>query len=333
MTAVLVTGASGMLGRAVAQALIVRGDEVTVMQRRSSGRGGAAALGCREMLGDITDQDAVRRAVRGQDAVIHLAAKVDVSGRWADYRAVNIDGTKNLLHAALNAGAGRFVHISSPSVAHAGRPLIGAGAQPAEARSTRGYYARSKALAEQAALQFNGADLAVMALRPHLVWGPGDTQLIARVVARARARRLVIVGSGAALIDTTYVTNAADALVAGLDRCTAAAGEALVISNGEPRPLAEIVARVCAAAGIDRRRPHVPYPVAWAAGATVDALWAVRTRIGRPGEPPLTRFVVNQMGTAHWFAQQRTRAVLQWTPRVDLETGFAELARHYAAQR
>lgn len=324
MTSVLVTGASGMLGRAVATALIERGDEVTVMQRRPS------MLPCREVRGDLTDREVVAGAVRGQDAIVHLAAKVDVTGRWADYRRINIDGTQNLLDAARGAGVGRFVHISSPSVAHAGQPLIAAPAQPADPQHARGPYARSKAVAELAALRADGADLAVVALRPHLVWGPGDTQLIGRVVARARAGRLALVGSGAALIDTTYVSNAADAVLAGLDRCTHAAGQALVVSNGEPRPIAEIVAQVCAAAGVDRRLPRVPYALAWTGGAAVDALWAMRTRTGMPGEPPLTRFLVNQLGTAHWFAQKHTRTVLQWQPRTSLNQGFDDLARYYA---
>lgn len=324
MTSVLVTGASGMLGRAVATALIERGDKVTVMQR------GPSTLPCAEVRGDISDKAAVGRAVQGQDAVVHLAAKVDVTGRWAEYRRINIDGTQNLLDAALGAGVGRFVHISSPSVAHAGQPLIAAPAQPADPHRARGHYARSKAVAELAALRADGTDLAVVALRPHLVWGPGDTQLIGRVVARARAGRLALVGSGAALIDTTYVSNAADAVIAAVDRCTQAAGQALVVSNGEPRPLAEIVARVCAAAGVDRRLPRVPYALAWTGGAAVDALWAVRTRTGAPGEPPLTRFLVNQLGTAHWFAQKHTRTVLQWQPQTSLEQGFAELSHYYS---
>lgn len=324
MSSVLVTGASGMMGRAVAQALLARGDDVTVMQRRPSG------LPCREVRADISDRAAVERAVHAQEAVVHLAAKVDLTGRWSDYQRVNIDATQHLLDAATGAGVGRFVHISSPSVAHAGQPLIGAPAQPADPDRARGHYARSKAVAELAALRANSRALSVVVLRPHLVWGPGDTQLIGRVVARARAGRLALVGSGAALIDTTYVTNAADAVVCALDRCTEAAGRALVVSNGEPRPIAEIVARVCAAAGIDRRLPRVPYAVAWVAGAGIDTLWALRSRTGAPGEPPLTRFLVNQLGTAHWFTQQQTRTLLRWQPQVSVEDGFAALARYYA---
>ena len=144
---VLVTGARGMLGRAVALALAARGDDVTVLQRRPSG------LPVREVLADLGDPDAPLEAVlAGQDAVVHLAAKVDVVGPWRDYARTNVDGTRRLLAAARAAGVARFVHVSSPSVAHAGDALVGAGAGPADPGGARGHYARSKALAEQAVL-------------------------------------------------------------------------------------------------------------------------------------------------------------------------------------
>jgi nucleoside-diphosphate-sugar epimerase len=181
-------------------------------------------------------------------------------------------------------------------------------------------------VAEQIALAADSADLAVTAIRPHLVWGPGDTQLVGRVVARARAGRLVLVGSGTGLIDTTYVDNAADALLAALDRCPEVAGQALVVTNGEPRPVAEMLAGICAAAGVPGPRRRVPRRVALTAGLVVEGLWAVRARAGFTGDPPMTRFVVEQLSTAHWFDQRRTHELLSWRPEVTLEEGFAALA-------
>ena len=315
-----------MLGRAVATLLIERGDDVTVMQRRPAGLAG------REILGDVIDGDACSRAARGQDAVIHLAAKVDVIGSWPDYRRANIDGTAHLLHAARRAGTGRFVYVSSPSVAHDGQPLVGAGADPADPASARGHYARSKAGAERLALAAADESLSTVAIRPHLVWGPGDTQLIGRVVERARAGRLALVGTGTALIDTTYVANAAEAIVAGLDRSETLSGQAFVVSNGEPRTIAEIIARVCAAAGVDAEPRRIPYPVAWAAGAVLDSLTGPLRRVGVRGDPPITRFLAEQLGTAHWFAQQHTREQLRWQPRVSLDEGFARLQHWFTAQ-
>ncbi|WP_222195102.1 NAD-dependent epimerase/dehydratase family protein [Modestobacter italicus] len=322
---VLVTGASGMLGRATATALQERGDEVTVLQRRPAG------LPCREVLGNVADPAAVARATAGQDAVVHLAAKVDVTGPWAEYLQANVEGTRTLIAACREAEVGRLVHVSSPSVAHGGSALVGVGAGAADPEHARGHYARSKAMAELDALaadSADSADLAVLAVRPHLVWGPGDTQLVARIVERARSGRLPVIGSGAALIDTTYVDNAAGALVAAVDACGPVHGEALVVSNGEPRPVAEVLARLCAAAGVPAPRRRVPFPVAWAAGAVVDGVWAVT---GRRDTPPLTRFLAEQLATAHWFDQRRTREALAWTPQVPLEEGFARLTEAYAA--
>ena len=317
---VLVTGASGMLGSATARALAARGDRVTVLQRRPAG------LGLPEVLADVADTEAVRSAVAGHDAVVHLAAKVDVTGPWAAYARANVAGTQAVVAACQAAGVERLVHVSSPSVAHAGDSLVGAGAAAAAPTRVRGAYARSKAMAEQIALGADSGGLAVTAIRPHLVWGPGDTQLVGRVVARARAGRLLLVGSGAALIDSTYVDNAATALLAALDRCPEVAGQALVVTNGEPRPVAELLVGICAAAGVPGPRRRVPRGLAYRAGWLVEGLWAARALAGLTGDPPMTRFVVEQLSTAHWFDQRRTHELLQWQPAISLDQGFAALA-------
>jgi 2-alkyl-3-oxoalkanoate reductase len=323
---VLVTGASGMLGRGVALALADRGDRVTVLQRRPAG------LGLPEMLTDISDVAAVRTAVSNQDAVIHLAAKVNVVGPEAEYERINVHGTRAVVNACLTAGVRRLVHVSSPSVAHAGSSLIGHGADPADPVAARGPYARSKAAAELIALDADSGELAVVAVRPHVVWGPGDTQLVARVVDRARRGRLPFIGSGAALVDTTYVDNAVEALTAALDHCVDARGQALVVTNGEPRPVAELIAAMCRAAGVQEPTWRVPVGLARAGGTVVESLWTLTQGL-RPGrtddDPPLTRFLIEQLSTAHWFDQRLARQVLQWQPRVSLDEGFAELQRWY----
>jgi nucleoside-diphosphate-sugar epimerase len=289
-----------------------------VLQRRPAG------LPCREVLGDVADPAVVARAVDGQDAVLHLAAKVDVTGRWAEYARANIEGTRTVVEACRRAGVRRLVHVSSPSVAHGGAALVGVGAGPADPERARGHYSRSKAVAEGAALAADSAALAVLVVRPHLVWGPGDTQLVERVVSRARRHLVPILGSGAALIDTTYIDNAVDALVAAVDSCRSGHGQALVVSNGEPRPVAEVLARVCRAAGVPEPGWRLPVPVARSVGAVAEAAWAL---LGRTDTPPMTRFLVDQLTTAHWFDQRLTRAVLGWAPQVGIEEGFERLAR------
>lgn len=329
---VLVTGTSGLLGRSVATLLRDRGDQVSVLQRSPSG-----LAGVREFLVDLSDREAVSTAVAGHDAVVHLAAKVDVVGRWADFERVNLDGTDAVVSGCRAAGVRRLVHVSSPSVAHAGRSLIGVGAGPADPVAARGPYARSKAFAEQLALAADDPErLSVIVVRPHLVWGPGDRQLVGRIVDRARAGRLPIIGSGAPLVDTTYLENAAEAIVAALDAAERAHGERLVISNGEPRPIGELVASICRAAGVEPPQRRIATPVAMLAGSLAQTAYAARTALAartapgaEPTTPPLTRFLVEQLSTAHWFDQRHTREVLRWTPRVSLAEGFERLHRSF----
>ena len=316
---VLVTGASGMLGRTVALRLQRDGHAVRTFQRRPAGVPDAD-----EVLGSVTDPAAVARAVRGCDGVVHLAAKVSFSGPESEFESVNVAGTRNVLAAARAAGLRRVVMVSSPSVAHAGASLVGAGADPADPARARGAYARTKARAELAALAADSPELRTIAVRPHIVWGPGDTQLVARVVERARTGRLPLVGSGLALIDSTYVDNAAEAIVAALVAPGDAFGSAYVVTNGEPRPVRDLLVGICAAAGVPGPRWSLPSGVARLAGGIVEALW-----VGAD-EPPMTRFLAEQLSTAHWFDQRRTRAALCWAPAVSLDEGFARLAASWA---
>jgi len=318
---VLVTGASGFLGRAVAAEIVAAGHSVRTFQRRPSGVPGAE-----DALGSIVDASDTVHAVTGMDAVVHLAAKVSLTGDPAEFQAVNVAGTRALLAAAADAGVSRFVYVSSPSVAHAGTSIMGSGAEVADPGRARGAYARTKAEAELLALGADSAALAVVAVRPHLVWGPGDTQLIERIVDRARSGRLPLLGHGAALIDTTYVDNAASAIAAALERAPEVHGRSYVITNGEPRPVAELLTGICAAAGVRAPAWRVPAVLARQAGSVIEAVWRVR-----PGtdEPPMTRFLAEQLSTAHWFDQRATRADLRWTPTVNLDEGLARLAVSY----
>ena len=320
---VLVTGASGLLGGDVARLLVRQGHTVTTFQRRPSGVDGAA-----DVTGSIADDGAVRRAVAGAEGVIHLAAKVSFTGRAADFNEVNVEGTRRLLAAARGAGVRDLVFVSSPSVANSGAAIAGLGAEPADPARAHGDYSRTKAEAELLVLAADSPGFRAAAVRPHIVWGPGDTQLVERVLERAGRGRLPLLDAGAALIDTTYVDNAASAIVAGLHRMGHIRGRALVVSNGEPRPVGELLAGICAAAGVPAPSWTVPGRFARAAGSVVEKAWV---RAGRAGEPPMTRFLAEQLSTAHWFDQRETRDLLDWTPAVSLDEGLARLAEHYGS--
>ncbi|MCR2826271.1 NAD-dependent epimerase/dehydratase family protein, partial [Microbacterium sp. zg.Y909] len=201
-------------------------------------------------------------------------------------------------------------------------------AEPASPQHARGEYARTKAEAELIALDRDSPAMRVVAVRPHLVWGPGDTQLVGRIVDRARRGRLPLLDGGRALIDSTYVDNAATGIVAALHRADEAHGRAFVITNGEPRPVGELLAGICLAAGVTPPRWSVPSGLARAAGSLIERAWALR-----PGadEPPMTRFLAEQLSTAHWFDQRETRRALAWAPSVSIDEGLRRLAAHAAA--
>jgi len=324
VTLVLVTGASGLLGRSVAEELVRRGFEVRTFQRRPSGVEGA-----QDSPGSLTIPADVRRAVDGVEAVVHLAARVSLAGDPAEFEAVNVGGTSLLLQAAREGGVSRFVHVSSPSVAHSGVSIVGDDALPADPKRARGEYARTKAEAELLALAADNPAFHVVAVRPHLVWGPGDTQLVGRIVDRARAGRLPLLGHGTALIDTLYLDNAATGIAQALARVDAVHGNSYVLTNGEPRPVAELLTGICLAAGVLPPRFSVPAAVGRFAGSVIERGWSLRPGLD---EPPMTRFLAEQLSTSHWFDQRRTRRDLGWTPEVTLDEGFARLAAWYATR-
>lgn len=324
---VLVTGASGLLGRSVAGELALQGYEVTTLQRSPSGLSTV-----RDVRGSLTDPEVVRRAVEGQDAIIHMAAKVSVSGPRADFEHINILGTERLFDAAWAAAVENILYVSSPSVAHAGSSLVGAPAGPADPTTAEGDYARTKAEAERIAEARGSAGVNVLVMRPHLVWGPGDGQLTKRIVDRARSGRLPILGTGAPLVDTLFIDNAVDAFVAGLKRlplitsAQPAEGRRLVVTNGEPRPIGELIMGIAEAGGARRPRMRLSPAIAKAAGLAIEKVWAATGP--HDDEPPMTKFLAEQLSTAHWFDQRHTREVLSWAPRVSIDDGLLQLARH-----
>lgn len=314
---VLVTGASSLLGSTVARQLAERGDTVTCFQRRPSN------TGCVDVLGDIRDAQGLRRAAQGNEAIIHLAALVAPRPAWSDAYAINVGGTAHVLDASVECG--RLVYISTPSVAFENVASVGEEAE--EARYTgRDAYARSKALAETLVLE--RMSVPTMILRPHLVWGPGDTQLVGRILERAEQGRLVLPDHGRALLDTTYVDDAASAIVAGLDRTGDApeiCGRPFVVTGNDPRPLAELVQGILTAAGRTQAFRSLPAPLVSFLGRGVGRLWP-------NDEPPLTLFAARQLSLSHWFDQRETHAALRWKPQVNVDEGFERLRSWFERQ-
>jgi nucleoside-diphosphate-sugar epimerase len=323
---ILVTGGGGFLGQALCHGLVARGHAVSSFNRGHYPP--LDALGVRQLRGDLADRDAVVAAAQGCDAVFHNAAKAGAWGSHDSYHRANVVGTDNVLAACRAHGIGRLVYTSTPSVTHrATHPVAGGTADDVPyGEHVKAPYASTKILAEKAVLAANGATLATVALRPRLIWGPGDAQLLPRLARRARAGRLRLVGDGSNLIDTTYIDNAAQAHFDAFDHLApgaACAGRAYFISNGEPRPVREIVNALLAAAGAPPVTKTLPFGVAYAIGAACEVAW---TLLPLEGEPPLTRFLAEQLATTHWYDMAPATRDFGYVPRVSIAEGLVRLA-------
>ncbi|MDP9433277.1 MAG: NAD-dependent epimerase/dehydratase family protein [Actinomycetota bacterium] len=319
----LVTGGGGFLGQAIVRQLVARGDEVVCFSRGDYPE--LRRLGVQTLRGDVADVVAVAAAVRGCDVVFHVAARAGIWGSWDEFRSANIEGTANVLTACHQHGVRRLVYTSSPSVVHAGTDLAGVDESAPYASVHSDAYPATKIVAERMVLSASTAELATVALRPHLIWGPGDTQLTARILDRARRGRLRLVGDGQALMDTTYITNAAEAHLLAADRLApdaACAGRPYFISQGEPLPVAKMINRILDAAGLPPVTASVPPRVAYVAGAGAELAWRLARR---SDEPPITRFLARQLSTAHWFDISAARRDLGYGPRISLDEGMAQL--------
>ena len=319
---VLVTGATSMIGRKTAEELLRRGHDVQILQR------GSSDLEVPIFRGDIRDADAVQKAVSGCDVVIHAAAKVGIVGRFSEFRDINVVGTQHVMSAAVAAGARGVVYVSSPSVSYSTTPVLGAVSPPAR-DDVLGHYSQTKSVAERAVLA--DTRIAAVALRPHLVWGPGDTQLVGRIVERARQRRLALVNNGEAVVDSTYIDNVSDALAAAAERVGVQeklSGRALVVSNGEPRTVASLVQSICSAANVSYAPRNIGLGAAVRLGKMIEAVYKLRPH----AEPPLTAFTAYQLGISHWFDISETKELLQWSPRISLDEGFALLAQSFVSR-
>lgn len=323
---ILVTGGGGFLGQALCRALLAQGHEVASFSR--SRHAALDALGVRQLQGDLADREAVLAAfAEGFDAVLHNAAKAGTWGSYQGYFDANVTGTRNVIAACRAHGIGRLVHTSTPSVVHrATHPVEGATADEVPyGEGVKAHYAATKIIAEREVLAANDAALATVALRPRLIWGPGDTQILPKLVARARSGRLRLVGSGDNCVDTTYIDNAADAHVAALEHLhpgAACAGRAYFISNGEPWPLREVLNGLLRAAAAPEVHASIPFRAAYVVGAVCEGLW---TALPLRGEPPMTRFLAEQLATPHWYSMAPAARDFGYVPKVSMAEGLARL--------
>lgn len=320
----LVTGGGGFLGLALLRQLVARGLSVRSFSRQAHPV--LRALGVEQHQGDLSDAAAVAEAVAGCDLVFHVAARPGIWGPYADYHRVNVTGTENVIAACRHHGVARLVYTSSPSVVFDGRDMEGVDESAPYPRHFEAHYPRTKALAEQLVLRANDVRLATVALRPHLIWGPGDNHLLPRLAARAHAGQLRRIGRGHKLIDTVFVENAAEAHWLAAERLgpgSPVAGRAYFISQGEPREVWAMINSLLQAVGAPPVTRSIPRRLA------LLLAWAFETThrvTGTPHEPRLTRFVVQELCTSHWFNISAARRDLGYAPRISIEEGLRRLA-------
>jgi len=322
---ILVTGGGGFLGQALCRRLAARGYTVSSFSRRYYQE--LETLRVTQIQGDLAEAGAIMNATRGIDAVFHNAAKAGAWGSYSSYYRANVTGTENVIAACHAHGITRMVYTSTPSVTHrATHPVEGGTADHVPyGERLKAPYAQTKRIAEEMVLAANSTPLSTIALRPRLIWGPGDKQLLPKLVERAKSGRLRLVGGGHNLIDTTYIDNAVDAHLAAFDHLkpeAACAGRAYFISNGEPRPLREIINALLKAAGAPPVHASIPFPLAYLIGAVCEGAWPL---LKLKGEPPLTRFLAEQLHTTHWYSMEPARQDFGYEPKISIEEGLRRL--------
>ncbi|MEW5804158.1 MAG: NAD-dependent epimerase/dehydratase family protein [bacterium] len=333
----LVTGGGGFIGGAIVARLLERNDRVRVLGRRKYPE--LAKSGVEIVQGDIRNRQNVEDACRGMDCVFHVAALTGIWGPRDDFYQTNVVGTQNVISGCHTHGVRILVYTSSPSVVHDQRDQINIDETTPYPKEYLCPYPETKAMAERMVLQANGSGngqghLLTTSLRPHLVWGPGDTNLIPRLLDRARKGKLMIVGNGTNKVDLTYVENVAEAHLLAADRLQSAsassssvAGEAFFISQGEPVLLWQWIDQFLKRMGIPGVKKSISLATAYKVGQAMETFYRI-FRLKR--EPLMTRFLASQLGTSHYFDISKAKERLNYTPSVSMKEGMDRLVAYYS---
>lgn len=321
----LVTGANGFLGSHLTRGLLEQGWDVRTLTRQPPD----PQIGCESFQGDLRDLESIAPAFAGIDVVFHAAALTGIWGDWQRFYATNTVGTRHVVECCLKHGIPRLVYTSSPSVTFDGQHQIHVDESAPYASRWLSNYPRSKALAEEHVLQSHDPPrLMTCALRPHLIWGPGDRHLIPRLIQRARKNQLRRVGEGTNQVDLTFIDNAVQAhLLAAeaLQPAGPAGGKAYFISDGEPVNCWEFVNDVLKLAGLSRVRKRISFYWAWRLGAILETAYEM---INKQDEPRMTRFLAAQLAKSHYYDISRARQELGYQPQVSHTQGLRRLAEN-----
>ncbi len=323
MKRALVTGGGGFVGTALVRQLLEHGSEVIVAGRNRYPH--LEQLGVCCLAGDIAERDFGERICRGVDTVFHTAAKAGIWGDWKSYKRTNVDGTLNILDGCRKNGVQRLIYTSTPSVVFDRHDIASGDETLPYGRSHLCHYARSKTIAEQMVLSSSDKTLATCAVRPHLIWGPHDPHLVPRLLQRGRAKALKIVGSGANLVDITYVDNVAHAHVLAaksLINSSISAGQAYFIGQERPVRLWDWINELFRDMNIAPVTRKISFPVAFYAGAVLEIFHKLTAKTH---EPKMTRFLALQLARSHYFSHKKAMRELGYSPIVSLEEGKRRL--------
>ena len=318
---VLVTGGGGFLGKAIVKLLRKKAYEVRSFNRRTYPE--LEKLHVEQVQGDISNRNAVNQACQGMDLVFHVAAKTGIWGNYRSYFATNVIGTQNVIAACRDRGIPYLVHTSSPSVAYNENAVQGADESLPYPSNYLTHYQKTKFLAERAVVQASSEALKTIILRPRLIWGPGENQMIPRIIARAN--RLIQVGDNRNLIDTIYIDNAAEAHMLAAERLQqnhALSGNIYFISQDQPIYCWEMINRILAAAGKSPVKRSIPAGLAYALGAVMEIIFYI---MRLSGEPQMTRFLARELSQSHYFDIKAAKKDLGYLPRVSIDEGFERL--------
>jgi nucleoside-diphosphate-sugar epimerase len=324
----LVTGGGGFLGRYIVERLLDRGYAVKSLARGDYPE--LRELGVETIRAAVTDRDAVIAACENVDVVFHVAARVGMFGPWQEFYGVNVIGTRNIIDGCRTHGVNKLIFTSSPSVVSDGHDHAGINESHPMPERYNAYYPWTKGIAEQMVLAKNGVDgLLTCALRPHLIWGPRDNNLVPRMLDRAGKGKLKIVGNGQNIVDTCYVENGADAHMNAFDRLASGspvAGSTYFITQGTPVNCWEFINRILVTLGAPPVTKKIPAKVAYVAGAMMEGAYRL---IGKSDEPMMTRFLASELSTDHWFDISRAKNELGYDPKIDIDEGLRRLQASY----
>jgi 2-alkyl-3-oxoalkanoate reductase len=315
----LVTGASGLLGSHVVDALVASGAPV-----RAQVLPGQPSRPCVDVhVGDVRDRAFMESALDGVQRVIHCAARTGPWGPSAEYEATNVRALATLVRLARAAGVRRIVHVSSITV-H-GNDVRGAADEDAPLREEPNPYSRSKVVGEHVLQRLIEDGAPVTIVRPGWVYGPGDTASFGRFAQTIEAGRMIVIGRGDNHVPLVYVEDAArGALLAA--EADGVPGRAYLLVNDERVTQREYLWAVADALGVPPPRRRVPYRLAVALGAAAEAGWRA---MRRESPPPLTRFGVQLLGGENRFSIERARTELGFTPAVGLAEGVTRGVEWY----